>query len=310
MMSDQHDFSDPTEIRHVIGAAGSFSLNNISGDIRLRGIDGDEVVVRARSDRGRGDWLPLVVRRGEGSLSIEIEQRGPLPFGLGWRSVPGIEFDVTLPRGARVEINAVSSDVDARGLAGDQEFRTVSGDMSLDVEGGRVAMTTVSGDLRLVASKSVEPRVSTTSGDVEIVAPEIRALKVRTVSGDAELRGAFDAGDYHNVETVSGDVSISAQAGLTVDVKRGIDLSGNGGRQRVVGDGAARLRFHSLSGDLELSGELAQTTGRPTPPAPPAAPRPPQPPQPNSLEILQALERGEIDVEEAARRLEGAGSRG
>ena len=299
-MSDQPDFPDPTEIRHVIGAAGSFSLHNISGDISLRGVEGDEVVVRARSERGRGDWLPLVVRRSEGSLSIEIEQRGPLLFGLGWRHVPGIEFDVTLPRRARVEINAVSSDVDARGLTGEQDFRTVSGDLSLDGEGGRVAITTVSGDARLVAAEPIEPRVSTTSGDVEIIAPMIRALTLRTVSGDADLRGAFDAGAYHNVESVSGDLSINAQAGLTVEVKRGIDLSGNGGRQRVVGDGAARLRFRSLSGDLELSGEHPQPTARPMP----------QPQQPNSLEILQALERGEIDVDEAARRLEGAGSRG
>jgi hypothetical protein len=309
-MSDQPEFPDPTEIRHVIGAAGSFSLHNISGDISLRGVDGDEVVVRARSERGRGDWLPLVVRRGEGSLSIEIEQRGPLLFGLGWRHVPGIEFDVTLPRGARVEINAVSSEIDARGLTGEQEFRTVSGDLDLSAEGGRVTITTVSGDARLVADEPIEPRVSTTSGDVEILAPLIRALTVRTVSGDAELRAAFDAGAYHNIETVSGDVSINAQAGLTVEVKRGIDLTGNGGRQRVVGDGAARLRFRSLSGDLELSGERPQKTGRPTPPAPPEAPQATRPTQPDSLEILQALERGEIDVEEAARRLEGAGSHG
>jgi hypothetical protein len=309
-MSDQPDFPDPTEIRHVIGAAGSFSLHNISGDISLRGVDGDEVVVRARSERGRADWLPLVVRRGEGSLSIEIEQRGPLLFGLGWRHVPGIEFDVTLPRNARLEINAVSSDIDARGLTGEQEFRTVSGDLSLDGEGGRVAITTVSGDARLIAAEPIEPRVSTTSGDVEILAPLIRALTLRTVSGDAELRAAFDAGAYHNVETVSGDLSINAQAGLTVEVKRGIDLSGNGGRQRVVGDGAARLRFRSLSGDLALSGDRPQPTGRPSSPVPPDAPKVERPAQPNSLEILQALERGEIDVEEAARRLEGAGSHG
>ena len=309
-MSDQTDFPDPTEIRHLIGAAGSFSLHNISGDISLRGVDGDEVVVRARSERGRGDWLPLVVRRGDGSLSIEIEQRGPLLFGLGWRHVPGIEFEVTLPRGARVEINAVSSDIAANGLVGEQEYRTVSGDVSLEREGGRVALTTVSGDVRLLAHELVEPRVSTTSGDVEIVAPQIRALSLSTVSGDVELRGAFDAGAYHTVATVSGDVEIMAESGLTVEVKRGIDLSGNGGRQRVVGDGAARLRFRSLSGDLKLSGERPQPAGRAMAPAPPEVPQAPRPTQPSSLEILQALERGEIDVEEAARRLEGAGSHG
>ena len=42
----------------------------------------------------------------------------------------------------------------------------------------------------------------------------------------------------------------------------------------------------------------------PAPPVP-AQPMPPAPPAPSSLEILQALERGEIDVEEAQRRLGG-----
>lgn len=329
-MTDQHEFPDPTQIRHIIGASGSFSLNNVSGDIRIRGVDGDEVVVEARSERGRGDFLPLVVRRGESSLSIEIEQRGPLLFGLGWRNVPGIDFDISVPRGARVDVSSVSSDIEARGLIGDQEYKSVSGDIALDDEAGRVGLTTVSGDVRLTARDTVEPRVATTSGDVQIAARQIRALSARTVSGDLQLRGGFDPGANHGVETVSGDVDISAESGLTVEVRRGIDISGKGGRQQVVGDGAAHLRFRSLSGDLSLSGERARAGSFAAPPAPPVPPAPPAPPsapaspappvspapdaarsgEANSLEILQALERGEIDIEEASRRLEGAGSHG
>jgi hypothetical protein len=308
---NQHEvFPDPAEIRHVIGASGTFALRNVSGDIRLRGADTEEVVAVARSSRGRGETLPLVVRRGEGSLHIELDQKDFSMFGFGsaWRGHDGVEFDVTLPRGARVEINAVSSDIDVRGLVGDQEYRTVSGDISLEDEGGRVSLTTVSGDIDLEASQPLEPRLATTSGDVELSAPMVQGLQLRTVSGDAELRAIFDAGATHTVETVSGDVSITTGAGLTVDVKRGLDLGDNGGKQRVVGDGSARLRFRSLSGDLNLEGSVMD---RPTPPpAQPQAPSAPLPPTPDSLEILRALERGEIDVEEAARRLEGAGSRG
>ena len=78
-MSDNEHFADPTEIRHVIGAAGTFSLHNVSGDIEIRGADTDEVRVVASSSHGSSDSLPLIVRRGEGSLHIQIENMGPAP---------------------------------------------------------------------------------------------------------------------------------------------------------------------------------------------------------------------------------------
>ena len=183
--------------------------------------------------------------------------------------------------------------------------------------GGRISLTSVSGDVRLEGAQLVEPRAGTTSGDLEINAPNLRAIQLRTVSGDAQLRGGFDTGALHTIETVSGDVDIESASGLTVEVRKGIDLGG-GLKQRVVGDGAARLRFRTLSGDLHVMGmggergvkDQSVAASAPDAPVPPAPPEPPAAPQPSSLEILQALERGEIDIEEAQRRLEGAGSRG
>lgn len=313
-MTDQ-GFTDPAEIRHTIGQAGSFSLNNISGDIRVRGADTDEAVVVARSGRGRQEWLPITVRKAQGMLSIDIEQKGPF-FGWG-RGRADVEFDVTLPRGARVDVTAVSADIQATGLVGEQSYKTVSGDVALDGVGGRISLTSVSGDVRLEGTQLVEPRAGTTSGDLEINAPNLRAIQLRTVSGDAQVRGGFDTGALHTIETVSGDVDIESASGLTVEVRKGIDLGG-GLKQRVVGDGAARLRFRTLSGDLHVMGVGGErgVKDQPFAPAvldaslPPAPPAPPAAPQPSSLEILQALERGEIDIEEAQRRLEGAGSRG
>lgn len=308
-MSQHEQFPDPAEIRHSIGTHGSFSLATVSGDIRLRGSDGNEAVVIARSGRGRQDLLPLSVRRGEGMLHIELDQRGAPLFGWMGRGRDDVEFDVTLPRGARVDINAVSGDLDIQGLLGEQGYRTVSGDVTIVRGGGRVSVTTVSGDVELFADETLEPHVSTTSGDCEIAAPLVRALHVRTVSGDAEVRGSFDTGAMHAIESVSGDVDIEAMSGLTVEVRKGIDLSG-GSKQRVVGDGAARLRFRSLSGDLHLAGSGEGRKARESRTAADVPLTPPAPAGPSSLEILQALERGEIDVEEAQRRLEGAGSHG
>jgi len=298
-MADQENLNSPAQIRHRIGANGSFSLNNVSGDIRLRGNDGDEVVVTARWESGGDDRpLPLVVRRSDGALHVETDE------GSGWfqfRNRGGIDFDVSVPAGARVDVQAVSADIDSHGLLGDQQYKAVSGDLTIVAVGGRVSATTVSGDVRLNGAQPLEANVTTTSGDGEISAPLFQPLRIRTVSGDMSVHGGLADGPQHTVETVSGDLSIEAASGLTVDTKRGLDFTKKEHRPVVVGDGKANLRFRSLSGDVDLS----WVSG----PAAFAAEQP-QMSTEDSLEILRALERGEIDVEEASRRLEGASSHG
>lgn len=307
-MTDNEQYRDPAEIRHRIGANGAFSLGNVSGDIRIRGTGGDEAVVKARG-RGRNEWLPIKVRRGEGMLSIEIDQqKGPGFMSWRGRNDVEVEFDVVLPHGTRVDVNSVSSDFDVTGMVGEQSYQTVSGDVAIVRTGGRLNLTTVSGDAEVSADEPLEAEINSTSGDLQITGPLLRAAKLRTVSGDIEVRGAFEPGAMHGIETVSGDVDIESSGGLTVEVRKGIDLGG-GPKQRIVGDGAARLRFRSLSGDLHvvgMDGEKAVKDRSYEPPAPPTPPAPPAPPAADSLEVLQALERGEIDVEEAGRRLGGA----
>jgi putative adhesin len=293
-MADNESFSSPAEIRHRIGATGTFGLNNVSGDIRLRGNDTDEVTVVARWDGGGDDRpLPLTVRRGEGSLHIETDEKSNW---LSFRNHNGITFEVSAPAGARIDVNAVSSDIEVQGLVGEQSYKTVSGDLVLDGSGGRVSATTVSGDVQLTGAQPIEVNVTTTSGDVEASAPTFQPVRMRTVSGDMTVRGGFAAGPQHTVESVSGDLSIEATSGLTVDTKRGLDFSKGSKAPMVSGDGTAQLRFRSLSGDVQLSGASAAPSHQMN--------------TEDSLEVLRALERGEIDVEEASRRLEGAGSRG
>lgn len=297
-MADQENLSSPATVRHRIGATGSFSLDNVSGRISLRGVDTDEVVVNARWEHGGDDRpLPLVVRRSENGLQIELDE------GTGWLTVGhrgSIGFDVSVPSGARIDVKSVSSSVTARGLLGDQTYKTVSGDLEIDGAGGRLSASSVSGDVRLAGAQPLEANLSSTSGDVEASAPMFQALRFRTVSGDMNARGGFAAEPQHTVESVSGDLSIETTTGLTVDTKRGLDFSRKDHRPLVVGDGSANLRFRSLSGDVRLSGPSSAA----------AHVAQPQVTGADSMEILRALERGEIDVEEASRRLEGAGSRG
>jgi hypothetical protein len=265
-----------------------------------------------------------------------------------------IEFDVTVPRGARVTINAVNSDIRSHFLTGEQSYKTVSGDIEIDPDGGRVRVTTVSGDLEVRASEPIELSASSTSGDIHVAGAVLNALDIRTVSGDIEFEAGLAPGPLHTVESISGDLSVESTTGVTVDVKSSMNFGRDRGSTMIAGDGSAQLRFRTLSGDCHVAGARREERDRNRhgkrgrndrherrmerdierhaeriardfadddthawdipglrPPEVPMPPRPPMPPPPtrpqvDQLEVLRALERGEIDVEEANRRLQEA----
>jgi hypothetical protein len=124
----------------------------------------------------------------------------------------------------------------------------------------------------------------------------------------------------HAVETVSGDLRLATESGVTL---RANTFSGEvraesahrtetkgGQRIIVVGDGRAVLEFRSMSGDAHLAGpdgargEDAVPETAPTD-ATVTSTEAPTGGMEDELDVLRALERGEIDVDEAARRLEG-----
>jgi hypothetical protein len=288
--------SDQMEIRHDIGADGTLVLRSLSGSVKLAGGDGSEAVVIARA-AGGGRLPELIVERSPRRLLVE-------PPRVGLSIMRGndveIDFDITLPRGARIDLKSVSAGVTGSDLVGEQNYKSVSGDLYLSSPAGRLTVQTVSGDVRLDGGGRLELNAMTTSGDVAVEAHLVDELRVRTVSGDVRVTGRLGEDRRHSVETVSGDLILRSAGGVTVEPARALDIGRNSRRSFVIGDGAASLSFRSMSGEERVTGP----TTDPTPTAPP-------PTRPSAgtagstrLDVLRALERGDIDVEEAARRLE------
>jgi Putative adhesin len=359
-MSDQLErYPNPSEIRHRIGARGQLTINDVSGAVELRADDGDEVVVIARTQSLRSESLPITVRKTDGSLTIDVDKRGGsfAQFGTWFGLADGMEFQVRVPRAAQVTINTVSADIRSHFLAGEQSYKTVSGDVELNPDGGTLRVVTVSGDIAVQATGRAQLSVNSTSGDVRVGGAVIERFDARTVSGDIDFAAGFAAGPVHTIETVSGDLSIESSTGVTVDVTKSLELRHGGSRAVVAGDGAAQVRFRTLSGDARVRGAREMEDdgrgrhGRPgkhdrferqlerrierevnrrarglpsdeidfpgvsnLPPMPPMYPptdyersnTPTASQQVDQLEVLRALERGEIDVEEASRRLQEA----
>jgi hypothetical protein len=321
------------EIEHEIGIGGRFSLRVTSPDVELRGVPGTtarvrvEFELRAATDAEADEAFESIqyrANRGDGLLEIAEPKRVDTGLGAIGRllGVSGLRVDARvvaeIPERATVTYAGVSADVTGIGLRGIQEYKTVSGDLSLSDLGGPIRVSGVSGDVSLRAEEPIRLQANTVSGDLSVFAPRIEECRVVTVSGDAELEGDLAAA-HHRVETVSGDLSLGLVGGLTLEV-RGLstDVSvavahrSEGSRERrryVIGDGAATLQFSSMSGDVVV--HTARRVAVPPPQATPAPPKPPAPPAPplgpdEQMAVLRALERGDIDVDEASRRLAGS----
>jgi hypothetical protein len=306
-------------IDHPVGEAGRVSLSVTEGDIRARGVPGGDAHVRATfeiraaseadADRIFGE-IQLRVTRGEGVLDVGDERSSPSLetivsrlFRSNGHAEISVEADV--PAGARLRLTSVSADAEVSGMRGEQRYRTVSGDLRLTDLGGSVNVDAVSGDVRLRSEAPVAVQAQSVSGDVSVTAPILRALRATTVSGDVEVEGEFDGRGDFRIETVSGDLVVGLVGsavfevhGISTDVRSELDhrLEGQVDRRRlIIGKGGPRVAFNSMSGDVSVRRPRRITPVEPAP----------EPDRAAELEILRALERGEISVDEATRRLAG-----
>jgi hypothetical protein len=233
--------------------------------------------------------------------------------------------------GADSRWTTASGDLRLEVAGGNVQLETMSGDGTLDATGPlTLAARTASGDLRIRAPRLDGLAASSTSGDVRVEADLAAGADhvISSVSGDVEL--ATRSPVRVDVQTLTGEV---------VAVGRHHAEGGRGHRTLVVGDGSVAVSTSTTSGDVRLRALGGSPGAAPEPPARPAAPTPPVAPEPpvapvapeppvrpvdaeedtqawnaagpivdkreaDRLEILRALERGELDIESAARRLE------
>jgi hypothetical protein len=309
-----------SQIEHRIGATGTLSVKVADWDIQLAATDGDTVRISETDGRPLPD--DLAIERGTDSLSISQPSRFLAGMMLGSRGGHR-RLTIDVPTHAAVGVQTASGDIAATGLRGEQHLRTASGELHIDGAGGDLTTETVSGDIVVRVDGSVGLTVKTVSGEVLIEEGRVERISLTTTSGDVRLTSELGAGP-HAITTVSGDAVLLSGTGIRItartvagDLQSDLPHTSEGGagrRSLVVGDGATELLFKSVSGDLRVLDPATARNGHPSIPTPPLPPLPPLPPAETErddagtdeaarLEILRALENGEIDVAEATDRL-------
>jgi len=326
-------------VSHRIGEDGLVDIRVHDGRVTIRAVEGALATVRATD----GESLAgIEVEPGDGSLSIRT-RRGPdfLAFGPDFRGFGRHDRDrgrkrsrgrakellLEIPAGTTVVVEGASADVDVRGMRGEQRYRSASGDLVLHEVRGSLTIEAVSGDVEIGADGPARIVARSVSGDLRLRAGSMSELRATTTSGDLDITGRFDGAGPYAIETISGDATVAPIGGglriepstITGDVDSDLPSrreEGEGRRALLVGEGGPTVTFRSTSGDLRVvavtSEEKAIRTTSPVgpPPLPAVSTAPPTSlARPTGddyarLEVLRALERGDLDVAEAGRRLE------
>lgn len=278
----------PIDERRPLAADGSVAIENVKGRIVVRTWDRNEVHVTGTLGEG---VETLAIEGGDRDLRIEVRypQRGGGWFG-GWGGDGGAEpsvIEVTLPRGASVDVEAVSADVDVAGVAGrrlavgsvsgdvsvrdarpgEASLASVSGDVEASLDTRDLRAESVSGDVRLGGAIAGRVAIETVSGDATLEAGELEQLAHASVSGDARLQAGLAGNGRFTAESVSGGITLVLPRGtggrLQVETFSG-DIQSPAGQVRTeeygpgksldtrLGEGGGSIRLESFSGNVRI----------------------------------------------------------
>ncbi len=315
-------------------------LEPVTEELQSMGIDLERVAAKVerkveRSMRrlGRSISMGMDVAQWAGGRDFYI--RVPHRCDVTLRTSSG---DISL---AAIEgtlfVQSTSGDMRMRDLRGNLVVHSASGDITIDGLAGKLGARTASGTVGAKRANVSEVSINTASGDIELQmlrVPE-RNCEVRTISGDLTLYLPADARFNAEVATLSGDISCGFprdQVTYTAKRHRGAGL--------VVNGGGPTVRLGSTSGDIKITARTGESSAPPAPSAPTAPQAPAGAGEPTrdlarsqahdeasvggvgggpsadlqepegyaarrqaELEVLQAVQRGELTPQEAVQKL-------
>jgi DUF4097 and DUF4098 domain-containing protein YvlB len=272
---------------------GAVDLSLISGKIRVTGWERADVKISASIESG---YLRFNANSSRVSLSVE-DSDNEGRRGRRHNDVGEARYDVSVPRGSRLILEAVSGDVISKGSQGEIEATSVSGDVDVtdgvrtvsaeSVSGsvhaasvnGNLRTETVSGDLR-VESVTGDVEASTVSGSIRLVGIQSKDVRTESVSGDVIYTGTIEPSGRYSFESHSGTVRLNIPKGagaqfsvetfsgdLSTDFPVTIPPNPNGRRREghmdfTIGDGRAKITAQTFSGSIIINSGSDSTTRR------------------------------------------------
>ncbi len=271
----------PVDKRAPADAQGEVEVSNVAGNVSISGWDRNEVHVSGTlgEDIERLEFVSEPKRTIIHVKHKESSRR---------HNDSDAELSIRIPAGSRLNVSTVSAEISVTRVNGEQRLQSVSGDVSSEMAGedveaktvsgsvvlrgeGKpavVTVTTVSGDAQ-VRSAAGEILANSVSGSLNLDLEQITRARVRTTSGDLALEGPLAREARVDAETISGELVLDFKQPLnaefeiesfTGDIENCIGPKaqpkseyGPGSELNFKeGNGSARVRAQSMSGDIRL----------------------------------------------------------
>jgi hypothetical protein len=189
---------------------GTFRLRTFSGRVRIRGTDGNQVVIhavrRARPERLRDIQIEVTQSGNEIEVNAnhQVNERDN-------DNVVETDFDIQLPSRTRLDVNAFSAPIEVTNVQGSHRLKTFSADIQLAAESWNdqdgIEADSFSGDVRLRLPGNARGAISfdSFSGRFESDLPvTLQSSSRRTFRG--EMNGGGSA--LFRFKTFSGSAEI------------------------------------------------------------------------------------------------------
>ncbi len=247
------------------------------------------------------------------------------------RWMSGRDYRIKVPHNCDLTLRTSSGDLSVKDVNGTVFVQSSSGDIRMQRINGNVLVNSASGDIE-IRELTGKLGAHTASGDLTVQRASVQELGIHTVSGDVELELVHVPEREFEVKSVSGDLRLKlpAEARLTAemtslsgDLKCRLqhELTRRSGRRNsvlTINGGGPAARFSTVSGDVriepsnqsagrESTGEPTADLSRPQPDGDITEPEGYAARRQAELDVLQALERGDITSQEAMNRLSDLG---
>ena len=255
---------------------GTVVVENLAGSIEFSTWDRAEVQVRGEAG---DDVKEVEISTTSSGVQVRVRNK------KGQRHVDDTSLYLKIPDAASIEAESVSADISVDGGRGESlTLETVSGDLEVESDSGRIELSSVSGDIEFegnssrTAAESVsgdvtlvgvtgEVSASTVSGDLSLDANAVSRGRFESVSGEMTLSLSVAAGGRLQCDSMSGDITLrlpgsqeaefvaqSYSGGIRSDFG---DASGVEREPGVVlrhreGDSGTEIRLETFSGDISI----------------------------------------------------------
>ena len=254
----------------LLQKTGSFSLNNVAGNIIVYSWDKEEakmIATKSISSWGIDDPEELLdkieIEIVSQPKNLKIHTRYPV---FSWIKNARVDYQLWIPEAASVRLESVSGaiqmeehlnrvyaktvsgSIKLNNIKGNVEVKTVSGQVSARQIKGDIRANSVSGSLIFRDSQGSLSFLHSTSGRIEAeltaIDKDASDMSLSTVSGSINLYLPDDASFDLDISTVSGKIDTGFQVLVNSFDKRKL--------QGEVGGGGINIELKTVSGSISL----------------------------------------------------------